>query len=263
MRLWWEIARRAFARQSAYAVAAAAGLFTNTFFGFVRAYVLLEVHEHRPDAGGFDPRQAVTFVFVTQGLIGAMWAFGNWDLGERIKTGAVVVDLYRPVDLQAYEYAVNAGRSAYLLLFRGAVPLLVASLVFDIVLAPVVLAPAVAASILLGVAVAIGLIFLVNLTVFWLLDYVGVGAFAVLMGMLLSGLALPLNYFPHPLDGVVRALPWAATLQLPVELALGAHRTTGGVTGVLATQAAWAIALALAGRAVLARATRKVVVQGG
>lgn len=263
MRLWWEIARRAFARQSAYPVAALAGVFTNTFFGFVRAYVLLEIHEHRPHAGGFTPAQAVTFVFVTQGLIGAVWAFGNWDLGERIKSGAVAIDLYRPVDLQAYEYAVNAGRSVFLLLARGALPLLAAIPVFDVALAPVALAPAAALSVALGILVAIGLVFLVNLTVFWVMDYVGVGAFAVLAGALLSGLALPLNYFPDPLGGAVRALPWAATLQLPVEMALGAHRGAGDVARVLATQAAWVVALALAGRVVLARATRKVVVQGG
>ncbi len=263
MRLWWEIARRAFARQSAYAVAAAAGVFTNTFFGFVRAYVLLEVHEHNPGAGGFDARQAVTFVFVTQGLIAAVWAFGNFDLGERIKSGAVVIDLYRPVDLQAYEYAVGAGRSAYLLAARGAVPVVAGALVFDLAFAPVAVAPAAAASVLLGIAVAVGLVFLVNLAVFWTLDYTGVGGFAVLAGTLLSGLALPVNYFPEPLGAVVRALPWAATLQLPVEMLLGEHRGAGDVAAVLATQAFWVVALAAAGRLVLAKATRKVVVQGG
>ena len=263
MRLWWEIARRAFARQSAYAVASAAGVFTNTFFGFVRAYVLLEIHEHRPAAGGFTPAQAVTFVFVTQGLIGAVWAFGNYDLGERIKSGAVVIDLYRPVDLQAYEYAVNAGRSAFLLVARGAVPLLVATLFFDVALAPLTLAPVVALSVALGIAVALGLVFLVNLTVFWILDHLGVGSFMVLAGALLSGLALPLNYFPDPLGTVVRGLPWAATLQLPVEVALGEHTRAADVAAVLGTQLAWVVALVLLGRAVLARATRKVVVQGG
>lgn len=263
MRLWWEIARRAFARQSAYAVAAAAGVFTNTFFGFVRAYVLLEVHEHRPDAGGFDPAQAVTFVFVTQGLIAAVWAFGNFELAERVRTGAVVVDLYRPVDVQAYEYAVGAGRSAYQLLARGAVPLAAGAAVFGVTLAPVTLLPAVVVSVVLAIAVALGLLFLVNLTAFWVLDHLGVGAIAVLAGMLLSGLALPLNYYPHPLDDVVRALPWAATLQLPVELAVGARSGTGDVAAVLATQAAWALALVLLGRVVLARATRKLVIQGG
>ena len=263
MRLWWEIARRAFARQSAYAVAAAAGVFTNTFFGFVRAYVLLEVHEHRPDAGGFEPRQAVTFVFVTQALIAAVWAFGNFELAERVRTGAVAIDLYRPVDLQAYEYAVAAGRSTYLLLARGLAPVALGGAVFGLALAPPHLAPAVAVSAVLAIGVGIGLMFLVNLTAFWILDHAGVGMFAVMGGMLLSGVALPITYFPEPFDTVVRALPWASTMQLPSELAVGGHRGAASVAGVLAVQAAWVVALALLGRLVLARATRKVVVQGG
>jgi ABC-2 type transport system permease protein len=263
VRLWWEIARRAFARQSAYGVAALAGMFTNTFFGFVRAYVLVEVHRHRPDAGHFDVHQAVTFVFVTQALIGAVGTFGSFELAERVRTGMVAIDLYRPVDLQAYEMSVGAGRAAYLILARCAGPVLAGSLAFGLVAAPVHLAPAVAASIALAVATGIALSFLVNLSAFWVLDYVGIGAFTILIGTLLSGLALPLNYFPHPYDTVIRALPWAATMQLPVEMVIGVHRGAADVVRVLATQAAWVAALVLAGRAVLARATRKLVIQGG
>jgi ABC-2 type transport system permease protein len=51
-------------------------------------------------------------------------------------------------------------------------------------------------------------------------------------------------------------------IQLPVEVFLGKH-DGADLTGVFALQALWAAALALAGRAVLARAVRRVVVQGG
>lgn len=263
MRLWWEIARRAFARQSAYGVAAAAGVFTNTIFGFVRAYVLIEVHRRNPGAGGFSVREAVTFVFVTQGLIAAVGTFGTFELAERVRTGIVAIDLYRPVDLQAYEMSVDAGRSAFLLLTRGMGPVAAGAAVFGAVLAPPRLAPAALLSVVLAVAVGTAIVFLVNLSAFWVLDYVGVASFTILTGMLLSGLALPVNYFPSPFDSIVRALPWAATMQLPVEMVIGVHRGAGDVTRVLATQAAWAFGLIALGRVVLARATRRLVVQGG
>lgn len=260
MRLWWEIARRAFARQTAYGVAAAAGVFTNTFFGFVRAYVLLEVHRYRPDAGQFDATEAVTFVFVTQGLIAGVSAFGMTELAERVRSGQVAIDLYRPVDLQAYEYAVGAGRAAYLLLARGVVPVLAGALAFGAALAPPAQIPAAALSIVLAVAVSLGIWFVVQLTTFWVLDHLGVSMVTVMVGMLLSGLALPLNYFPHPWDGVTRLLPFAATLQLPVEIVVGAAESPAAN---LAVQAAWVLALVLLGRLLLRRATRKLVIQGG
>jgi ABC-2 type transport system permease protein len=263
VRLWWEIARRAFARQAAYGVAAAAGVFTNTFFGFVRAYVLVEVHRHHPGAGHFDVRQAVTFVFVTQAMIPAVGTFGWFDLAERVRTGMVAIDLYRPVDLQAYELSLGFGRAAYFFVARGFGPIAIGAIAFSIVLAPLRLVPAVAVSLVLAVLVGLALGFLANLAAFWILDWAGVGALTIMVGTLLCGLALPLNYFPHPYDSIVRALPWAATMQLPVEMVVGVHRGAADIAGVLATQAAWAVALLALGRVVLARATRKLVVQGG
>ena len=263
MRLWWEVARRSFARHSTYRVATLAGIFTNAFFGFVRAYVLLDVHRHRPDAGGLSAGEAVTFVFATQALIAAVGVFGGFELAERVRSGMVAVDLYRPVDLQAYEASAGAGRAAFQLLGRGLPLLLVGGVAFGLVLAPPALLPAVLASLLLAVVVGFAINFLLNLTAFWLLDYAGVAAVGIMFGMLLSGLAMPLGYFPEPWDGVVRALPWASTVQLPVELLVGEHRSAADVAEVLAVQAAWAVALLALGRAVLRRATRKVLVQGG
>jgi ABC-2 type transport system permease protein len=63
---------------------------------------------------------------------------------------------------------------------------------------------------------------------------------------------------PDGLEGVLRWLPFAAVLQLPLEVFLGR-----GVVGPLARQAAWAVVLLALGRSVLRRAERKLVVQGG
>jgi ABC-2 type transport system permease protein len=57
-------------------------------------------------------------------------------------------------------------------------------------------------------------------------------------------------------------LPFASIAQIPLEFFLGKHHG-GEALGTLALQAAWAAALLAAGRLVLARATQKVVVQGG
>jgi hypothetical protein len=46
-RLWFELARRGYRRYAAYPGATWAGVFTNTFFGFLLANVLLAVFEER------------------------------------------------------------------------------------------------------------------------------------------------------------------------------------------------------------------------
>jgi ABC-2 type transport system permease protein len=72
-------------------------------------------------------------------------------------------------------------------------------------------------------------------------------------------MALPLNAFPEPLGGIVRALPWSAMLQMPADLLMGET----GALRTYAFQAGWAVVLLVLGRMVQVAATRRVVVQGG
>lgn len=262
VRLWWELARRGFRRHATYRWATAAGVFTNTFFGYLRAYILLAVHRERPRIGAFDPRQAVTFAFLTQALIVITSLWGWTELADRIRSGDVATDLYRPVDLQAYYLATDLGRAAFHTVFRGLPPVLLGAVVFRLALPGPGLAGPIALSVLLAAVVGFGIAFLLNLVTFWLLDAQGAINATTAVAILCSGLAVPLVYFPSPLAGIVRALPWASMIELPAEVMLGQHHGAG-LAGVLLTQAGWAAALLVAGHLLLRAATRKVIVQGG
>jgi ABC-2 type transport system permease protein len=72
---------------------------------------------------------------------------------------------------------------------------------------------------------------------------------------------LPLVVFPGRLGDLARATPWAGTLQVAADVWLG--RQPGGAMAAFAFQGAWAAALLLAGWALTALATRKVVIAGG
>lgn len=262
MRLHLEIARRGFRRYATYRAATIAGVFTNTVFGFIQAAVLLAVYRSRPQVGGFDANEALTYVFLTQGLLAPVDAFNAsaTEIGARIRTGDIVTDLYRPVDLQGYWLAMNLGRAAFQSLARGLPPFVVGALAFDLVV-PVDPLTWVAflASVLLAVVAGFALRFAVALSGFWLLDTRGPEQLMVVVVLFFSGFMLPITFFPPWLEALSRALPFAAMAQVPVEVFLA----KGAPGPALVGQAAWALALLGAGRAVLAAATRKVVVQGG
>src|SRR5690606_18413989 len=93
VRLYFEVARRTFARISASLAAAVAGVFTTTVFGFLLAYVLKAVYAERSMVGGFDEIDAVTFTFVAQGLLMPLGLFGATEFADRVRTGDVIVDL--------------------------------------------------------------------------------------------------------------------------------------------------------------------------
>ncbi|HEX2850716.1 MAG TPA: ABC-2 family transporter protein [Acidimicrobiales bacterium] len=263
MRLYWEVARRSFRRYSTYRAATFAGVFTNSVFGFIQAYILLAIFRTRPAIHGLDASAAVTYAFASQGFLAMMGAFGALELSERIRTGDVVSDLYRPVDLQRYWLANDMGRAGFQALARGLPPFLVGGLAFHL---RVPTDPAVWAAFALcttiGVAVSFAFRFVVSLSTFWLLDERGPTQLASVIALFFSGFILPLNLFPDGIRPLARALPWASYVQLPIEVFLGQHRG-GAVLGVVAQQTAWLAVLLLAGRVVLAAATRKVVVQGG
>jgi ABC-2 type transport system permease protein len=262
VRLWWEVARRGWRQRSTYRAAVFAGLFTNATFGALRAYVLLAVLTQRDTVGGFDQAAVLGFVFFTQALLAPVMLFGWTDVADRVRSGDIATDLYRPVDLQLYSLATFAGRSAFELVFRSLPIVAVGVVAFGIPLPPVELLPVVVLTITLAVLVGFALSFVLNLLAFWLLDSDGVATIATSVGFVLAGLAVPLPFLPSPFAGIAQALPWASMLQRPVEVILGRH---GGLelAGVLAVQALWAVILLAVGQWLLTRATARVVVHGG
>ncbi|MEU9860425.1 ABC-2 family transporter protein [Streptomyces sp. NPDC047971] len=264
--LYATVAAGGFRRYATYRMATAAGVFTNTVFGFILSYTYIALWDERPQLGGYDMADALAYVWIGQGLItvcGLMGGGFEEELIERIRTGDIAVDLYRPADLQAWWFAANAGRSAYQLLGRGVVPMLVGVWAFDITLperASTWLAFALA--IALGATVSFAIWYLVAMSAFWLMDGQGVVQVAWLGGLFFSGMLLPLNVFPGALGEVARVLPWASMLQIPADVYLEKYEGWG-LLGAYAFQLGWAAVLLAAGRLAQSLATRKVVVQGG
>ena len=98
MRLYWEVAKRSFQRQLAYRAATLAGLVTNTFFGYLRGAVFIALFATRPEVAGWDVRDALTYVWLTQALIMIVQLWGWWEVADNIKTGDVASDLAKPFD---------------------------------------------------------------------------------------------------------------------------------------------------------------------
>lgn len=266
LRLYATVAAGGFRRFATYRVATAAGVFTNSVFGFVLSATYIALWDERPHLGGYSMDDALAYVWIGQALITVCGLMGGGfedELIERIRTGDIAVDLYRPADLQAWWFSANAGRSAFQLLGRGIVPMTVGALVFHFTLPS---GPGAWAAFLLAVAlgsvVGFAIWYLVAMSAFWLLDGQGVVQVAWLGGLFFSGMLLPLNVFPGALGEVARLLPWASLLQVPADVYLGRYEGWE-LAGAYAFQGCWALVLLGAGRAVQAAATRKVVVQGG
>ncbi|MFC9298940.1 ABC transporter permease [Streptomyces sp. NPDC057011] len=265
--LYLAVAAGGFRRYATYGIATAAGVFTNTVFGFIVAYTYIALWDERPGLGGYDQAQALTFVWVSQSLLAAGALIGGGfqeEIQERVRTGDIAVDLYRPADLQMWWLAADMGRAAFQLLGRGVVPLVAGALFFELALpADPVRWLLFLVSVALGLVVSFALRYLLGLLAFWLMDGAGINLMATVVSIFFSGMLLPLTVFPGGFGEFVRVLPWAAMLQVPLDVLMGAHAGAGSAVEALVFQAGWALVLLGAGRLLQSAATRKVVVQGG
>jgi ABC-2 type transport system permease protein len=264
MRLYLELARRAFRQQLTYRGAALAGVFTNGIFGVMIASVYLGLYRSQAGEGsdvrGWSANDAVTLVWINQSLLMTVFLWGWWEVVRTIRSGEIVMDLLKPMDFFAYWLARDLGRAAAHLLIRGIPTFAIGVLLFD-VLAPrsVLHGIAFVASIPLAVIVSFAFRFSLNLAGFWVLDHRGISYLSMAVINLLSGFLIPLAFFPTPLRLVAETLPFRAIIMIPNEIYLGRIDPVHG----LLFQCFWIVAMVAGARWLLAKGTRKVVVQGG
>jgi ABC-2 type transport system permease protein len=262
VRLDWEIAKRGWRRYAAYPWATAAGVFTNTIFGFIQAYILLAVFRNRTQVGNYDASDAVTYVWLAQALIMTVYAFGWTELALRIRDGSIATDLSRPLDPQRYWLAFDLGRAPYHLIFRGILPFAIGAILFDLHYPSLLDLVAFFVSVVLAVVVSLGFRFLYNSAAFWLTDIRGVVTLSLTVSLFFSGMILPLTFFPGWLRTIAHALPFASIVQTPIDIWLGKHHGAE-LVGIIALQAAWALILLGLGRVTLRFGASKLVIQGG
>lgn len=263
LRLDLEYAKRGYRRYAAYPAATWAGLFTNTVFGFMRVYILLALFEQRGDIGGYDRDATVTYAWAAQGLIATIYIWGWQEIALRIRTGDIATDLVRPVHPLRAGLAFDLGRATYHLLFRGAPPVLLGAAAFGLLVPKDPLGwIAAAVSLVLAVVASYAFRAIYNLLSFWLLDHRGTMLLAIAAASLLSGMAIPVRFFPEWLAVIAHATPFPSMVQVPVDVFMG--RAVGAdLVVALVTQLAWAVVLTLAARALFALGVRRLVVQGG
>ncbi|MEO6087192.1 MAG: ABC-2 family transporter protein [Umezawaea sp.] len=238
-----------------------AGTATNLVFGLLRIAVLLAAlgASATGSIAGYDVAATVTYVWLGQGLLSFVVLWGDSALANRIRSGDVVVDLYRPWDLQWALLAEDLGRAAYTALTRLAPPIVVGALFFPFRWPSPERWPLFAVSAVLAVLVSFGMRFLTNVTTFWLMDNRGVVAFYGVGSSILCGLTVPLDFFPDWARLALWFTPFPAIMQSPIDVFI----EHGPLWITLGQQLFWAVALFLLGKLALAKAVRKVVVQGG
>ena len=264
VRVYAELARRAWQRQRAYGNANLAGLFTNSFFGYIRVVPLIAAFASRPEISGYDRDAAITWNWLVQSLITIVALWGWWEVALTIRSGGVAIDLARPIHYLGYWLARDVGRAAYSTVYRFMPILIVGQLVSGLRWpeAPWLTWPAFLCSLILALFTSFAWRFLLNLGAFWLTDYRAIASLGLVATTFLSGFLVPLAFFPPAIRSILEVLPFAAIIQTPATVFL--ERAEGlDLALLLAEQLGWAIVMLGVAHWGAQVAMRRVTVQGG
>jgi len=261
-----QLARAGFRRQSQYRLAMLSGLLTNIAFGFIRAAVLFAALESAGGRlAGYDRDGISAYVWLSQGLLGAVGlGMAASEIGERIRSGDIAIELTRPVDVQLSYLAVAMGRAAYTFIPRGVPSVLVGALTLGLTL-PTTVLPYVLGLVSIALAVALAFLVqfaLVDVTGFWLVETRGVRTLYNVTCAFLAGLFVPVGFFPDWLLRLASATPFPSMLQSPIDVLSGRVLGADAVRVVL-VQLAWVVVALVLGRAAMYAGRRTLVVQGG
>jgi len=250
-----------------YRAAAAAGIATQLFFGFIFMTAYMAFYENSAAEPPMALTEIVCYIWLQQMFLGfiALW-FRDQDIFQLITSGNIAYELCRPCSIYRFWYAkLLATRLAGVALRCSPLLLVIFFLPEPYRMSP---PPTPTAFVLFLVTLALGLLvvvalsMLIYISVFWTLSPVGSTLIIAVAGEFFAGMILPVPLMPGWLQDIVYALPFRWTADFPFRVYSGQIGTVEALLGI-PIQLFWLIALAAFGRFLLRRALRNVVVQGG
>lgn len=246
-----------------YRAAAAAGLVTQLFWGFIRVMIFEAFYRSSSAPQPMSFTDVVSYVWLGQAtLLLIPWSVDS-EVRRLIQTGGVAYELLRPVDLYWLWFTRSVVLRTAPTLLR-AVPLLILAVAFFGLRPPPTLAAAGGwlALTVIAVLLSSAITALVNISLLWTISGEGIARLMPAIAYLFSGMILPLPLYPEWAQKWVNFLPFRGLIDVPFRVYLG-HLPAHQVPILLLQQAAWTVVLIGSGRWLLGRARRRLIVQGG
>ena len=254
-----------------YRAAAVAGFITQCWFGVIRILIFAAFYAGGAAHAPMSLANAVTYTWLGQAFL----AFLPWnpdpDVADMVRSGAVAYERLRPVDTYAWWYARALGWSLARVAPRAVLMVAFASVLLPLIglgkwgLPP---PPSLDAGGLFALS-AVGMVLLsaaitlmLNTVVVATMTDKGAGPLAAALVNTLSGMVLPLAFFPDWLRPWLRAQPIAGLVDIPFSIYFGGL-SGWSAAGAIGLQFGWVAVLVIVGRAWLGRSMRRLQVQGG
>ncbi|MBQ9071923.1 MAG: ABC-2 family transporter protein [Bacilli bacterium] len=250
-----------------YRAAALAGISTQIFFGIVYISVYVAFYESDSSNLPMELSQLVTYLWLNQSLFALVYLwYKDKDILGLIKTGNIAYELCRPQNLYLMWASKLLGERLSKVLLRFSPVIIFALLLpspFNIDLSITLprfllfLVTLVLSTILMTV-----LVLLYHIICLFTLDEKGIVNMFMVMSDILSGLTIPIPFFPSYLQKITNILPFRYVSDFPFRLYVGNITMNEGFIGII-VQLIWIVILIIIGNLLMKKALKKAVIQGG
>ena len=250
-----------------YRAAAYAGISTQFFFGFVFIMVYFAFYKSGSGHLPMEMSALASYLWLNQAFFALVTNFyKDNEIYNMIKTGNISYELIRPKNLFYMWYFKILGQRYSNVLLRS-MPIIVITLLLP---KPIGLSLPVSlnafilsiVSLFIGSLLIIALSTLYPIITLFTMNEKGVVNIFVVIADLLSGLVVPIPFFPPFLKLISKFLPFQYVSDLPFRIYVGNINIQNGLIG-LGIQVIWIFIIILIGYKLMNYNLKRVVVQGG
>lgn len=250
-----------------YRAAALAGISTQFFFGFVYIMVYFAFYKSGSGSLPMEMSSLASYLWLNQAFYALITHFyKDNEIYNMIRTGNISYELIRPKNIFYMWYFKILGQRYSSTLLRS-IPIIVVTLLLP---EPINLSLPVSfnafilsiISLIVGSLLIIALSTLYPIITLFTMNEKGVVNIFIVIADLLSGLIIPIPFFPSILRKISSFLPFQYVSDLPFRIYIGNMNIHDGLIG-LGIQFIWLFIIILIGYKLMNYNLKRVVVQGG
>lgn len=250
-----------------YRAAAYAGIITQIFFGFVYTSVYIAFYESDLTNTPMELTKLISFLWLNQAFFALIYLWHrDREIINMIKKGDLAYELCRPQDLYMMWVSKLLGERLSAVALRFLPVLIFASLLpkpYTLDLSINLLTFIVfVVSLTLSTFLMATIIIFYHIIIIYTLDEKGIVNMFMILADLLSGLVIPIPFFPKYLQNIAYILPFRYVSDFPFRLYVGDIPIIDGIIGI-GMQILWITILFISGKLLMKKALSKAVIQGG
>lgn len=264
LRMYGVFTRKSFQRAAAYRFDAWTRILGNVIMLFIWGFIWYALYRGKGSVESITFHSMLSYILISQALQGIHGAGTPlWEIQERVRTGDIAMEMLRPYDYPLRMLFTDFG-SIFFYFLTAVLPLYTVIFLIFGPLMPTSLSQWVLfiLSAILGYFIRYCIELTFGLFTFWLVETGGVEDIFYFSISLFSGSVVPLWFFPDWLENVARYLPFQGIYFVPNSIFVG-QLSGPALLMALLTQVFWLAGCYALLRYVWAKASMKIVVQGG